>query len=253
LPSRRGVEVWMADATSGRTLARQLVVDEQPQGPDQTLVALQTAEILRTGLFPQTPNPPPPLPPSTPHIENPKVVAHTSPRSSETGVQAGLGGLYSSGGTGTALQAWLSVERRWRHGFGVALDLSLPVVRGSVSGPEGSANVAAYTAGLELFAIFPPRESHWFITTGLGGGVVDVRAVGSGKGALDGTTSSTLVGHGYARVEVAWHPATWALVAVSGLAGTTFESVTIRFAGNQAGSWGGVLLASFLHAGITWE
>src|SRR5262245_61545358 len=40
LPSRKGVEVWMADATSGRSLLRQVVVDESPSGPDQDLIAL---------------------------------------------------------------------------------------------------------------------------------------------------------------------------------------------------------------------
>src|SRR4051812_17904384 len=43
LPSRTGVEVWMADATSGRSLLRQVVVDESPGGPDRDLIALQTA------------------------------------------------------------------------------------------------------------------------------------------------------------------------------------------------------------------
>jgi hypothetical protein len=37
------------------------------------------------------------------------------------------------------------------------------------------------------------------------------------------------------------------------VAGTTFQSVTIRFAGNQAGSWGSVLLAGFLSFGAEWE
>ena len=53
LPSRRGVEVWMADETSGRSLIRQVVVDETPRGPNENLIALQTAELLRTGLFPR--------------------------------------------------------------------------------------------------------------------------------------------------------------------------------------------------------
>ena len=45
LPSRNGVEVWMADAASGRSLLRQVIVDETPRGPNQDVVALQTAEL----------------------------------------------------------------------------------------------------------------------------------------------------------------------------------------------------------------
>ena len=51
LPARNGVEVWMADETSGRSLLRQIIVDESPDGPDRDLIALQTAELLRTSLL----------------------------------------------------------------------------------------------------------------------------------------------------------------------------------------------------------
>src|SRR4051812_49199516 len=70
LPSRRGVEVWMADVTSGRSLLRQVVVDESAGGPDHDLIALQTAELLRTSLLgessePEHAEPAPALPPGT--------------------------------------------------------------------------------------------------------------------------------------------------------------------------------------------
>jgi hypothetical protein len=244
----------MADATSGRTLSRQLVVDEREQGPDQSLIALQTAEILRTGLFAPASPPPAPAPaPLPPPPEPQEVIVHAPPPGSRTGVQAGLGPLFSSGGSGTAMHAWLSVENRWRRGLGIALDLSLPLLSGSISGVEGSAEVSAYLTGLEVFAVLPPGDSRWFMTAGLGGGAALVRAIGSRKGALVASTSQAVVAHGYARLTGGWKPAGWATLAISGLAGSTFESVTIRFAGNHAGSWGGIVLASFAHLGIDWD
>jgi hypothetical protein len=51
LSNGTGVEVWMADATSGRSLLRQVIVDERPGGPDHALIALQTSELLRTSLL----------------------------------------------------------------------------------------------------------------------------------------------------------------------------------------------------------
>ncbi len=65
LPSGRGVEVWMADETSGRSLLRQVIVDESETRPNENLIALQTAELLRTSLQlepPWTAAPPPPDP-----------------------------------------------------------------------------------------------------------------------------------------------------------------------------------------------
>ena len=51
LATRKGVEVWMANQPTGRSLLRQLIVDESPTGPNLGLVALQTAELLRTSLL----------------------------------------------------------------------------------------------------------------------------------------------------------------------------------------------------------
>jgi hypothetical protein len=245
LPSRKGVELWMADVTTGRTLARQLIVDEQAQGPDHTLIALQTAEILRTSLFPQPKKPPPPPPP-------PVVVEVVRP-GPKASVEAGLGTLYSPGGAGAAFQTWLSVKKRWRSGFGVALDGSVPILRGSVSGIEGSAKVGGYLLCAGLFASFPTRESRWFLTTGISGGIIDVRANGEATWPLQPASSSVVTGAGYARVEAGWKPSSWSKLGFAGLAGTTFEHVTIRFAGNQAGTWGGIIFATFLQFGVEWE
>ena len=57
IASRKGVEVWMANQPTGRSLMRQLVVDERPV-PNEGLVALQTAELLRTTLLSRSDVPP---------------------------------------------------------------------------------------------------------------------------------------------------------------------------------------------------
>ena len=252
LPSRKGVEVWMADVTTGRTLARQLVVDERPEGPDQSVVALQTAEILRTGLFPQPLKSPPPPPPPPP--PEPPVVIVEAPRTgAQASVQLGLGALYSPGGAGTALQGWLTLEQRWRRGFGVAMDASGPVRPATLTGPEGSSDVGALSAGLRLFARLPAGDSRWFLTAGVGGGVLNLRTQGHASLPLNAVSRSVVVGHGYARVDTGWKPAPWAKLGLSLLAGSIFKEVTFRFADNQAGTWGSVLLASFLQLGVEWD
>jgi hypothetical protein len=250
LPSHKGVELWMADVTTGRTLTRQLVVDERPEGPDATLVALQTAEILRTGLFPKTNHvEPPPAPALVVPIKAPASPTQTG----ETGVRAGIGGLYSPGGVDTALQAWLSLQRQWRHALGVALTLSGPIVRGSISGPEGRSLVGAYLAGVELCSSFPPHDSRWLLSGGLGGGIAYLHTQGRSSQPLVQASSGAVAGIGYARVELGLKLSTWARLGLAGTVGTTFTSVKIRFAGNQAGTWGSLLLASLVQLGIDWE
>lgn len=250
LPSRKGVEVWMADVTTGRALARQLVVDERPEGPDQGLIALQTAEILRTGLFPKPEQPPPPPPPIV-------IVAPSPPEpTSSSTVATGVGALWSHGGAGTALQALLSLGKTWRHGLGIALDLSFPLRRADLSGPEGTAQVAAMMAGLAVFASFPTRPAHWSLTAGVGAGALNLRIDGRQSASypmLRTSTASAVTGIAYARIEAAWKPSRWAKLGLAGMAGSSFSEVTIRFAGNPAGTWGKVVLGAILVFGVEWE
>jgi len=249
LPSRKGVEVWMADATTGRTLTRQLVVDERTGGPDHTLVALQTAELLRTGLFPKANKPAAPAAmPATPV----QVLPALPPRTGEWRLRNGLGGLYSRGGVDTAMQDWLTIQRWWRHDLGVALSASLPIFRGSISGPEGHSLVSPYLGTLELCTSFLQEDSRWLLTGGLGAGLVMLRTEGRSAQPLQQGSASATSGIGYVRVELALKLSKWVNLGITSAAGTTILPVTIRFAGNQAGTWGSLILASFLQLGVDW-
>jgi hypothetical protein len=253
LPSRKGVELWMADVTTGRTLARQLIVDERPEGPDQTLVALQTAEILRTGLFPRTNHVEPPAAPVVPPPAA-SVTDRASPtQTGDTRARAGIGGLYSRGGVDASLQASLSLQRYWWRTLGVALTLSAPIVRGSISGPEGRALVGAYLAGVELCSGLPQHDSRWLLTGGLGAGIAYLRTEGRSNQPLVPVSSGAVSAVGYARVELGLKLSHRARLGLAGTAGTTFSSVKIRFAGSQAGTWGSLLLAAFAQFGVDWE
>jgi hypothetical protein len=252
LPSRKGVEVWMADETSGRSLLRQLIVDERPGGPDQGLIALQTAELLRTSLFPKQPNPPgQPAAPATPPAA-PSASPAAPSRESETGVQAGLGTLYSPGGAGPAMQGWLSLHQFWSPRLGLALNLAFPLVGASVSGPEGSSRIGTYLAGLEFLARCHPRHSY-YANAGIAASLAWMVSRNQDvKGPLQGTASSALVGAAYLRASAGWSGSFYK-VGLLGLAGGTFERVAIHFAGNDAAHWGWPFVAAFLTAEIDWH
>ena len=239
----------MADATTGRTLTRQLVVDERPDGPDQTLVALQTAEILRTGLFPKEDKPAPS--PATPG-ETVAAAPVLPPRADEWRIRNGIGGLYSLGGVDTTMQDWLMLQRWWRHDLGVSFSFSLPILRGSISGPEGRSLVGAYLGAVELCTSFLADDSLWRLTGGLGGGMVYLRTTGQSTPPLEHGTAGAFTGIGYARVDLAWKLSKWANLGITGATGTTLVPVKIRFAGNQAGTWGSLLLTMLLQIGVDW-
>ena len=126
-----GVEVWMADETSGRSLLRQVIVDETEGGPNQDVVALQTAELLRTGLFPK---PPPAEASPAPAAPAPVIVSVAPPRSvGEKGVTAGVGLLYSAGGASPAWQASILARAPLGHPLRDGPRVSAPFRRGTMS------------------------------------------------------------------------------------------------------------------------
>jgi hypothetical protein len=263
LPARNGVEIWMADETSGRSLLRQVVIDERPEGPDQNLIALQTAELLRTSLLdkpaemsPKTAPaiPPPPAEiPTVPIVGPPTISAPavTTPVAN-MGAQAGLGALLSPGGTGPELQLWLSLYRLFGRRVGLALDLSLPVVRSTLDGPEGTARMGCTMAGLALLVRLHSAPSAWFLTSGLGAGALRVTADGEARPTLTSFSTHVLTGAGYARVEGGYAPVDWLRLGGQVLGGVAFDRVHLRFAGNDAGSWGRPFAVAAIFAEAAW-
>jgi hypothetical protein len=253
LPSRNGVEVWMADATSGRSLLRQVIVDETPGGPNQDVVALQTAELLRTGLFPETP------PGETHSVPSPPVIIQSAPAGSdnESALRTGVELLYGAGGASPAWQVWLSFEHLWSRRFGIAFDLSAPFRRGTMSGPEGTADVGAIVVGVEMLARFMSERGRLFLISGLGAGSAALLTKGhpspEGSTQVESNTSVAYTGVGYARITLGWKLSTWLGLGMSGLAGTTVARVRVRFGGNDAGNWGVPLLGAALFAQVHWH
>jgi len=253
LPSRNGVEVWMADETSGRSLLRQVIVDETPGGPNQDVVALQTAELLRTGLFPETP------PAATRAVPSPPVIIQSAPARSdhENALKTGVALLYGAGGASQAWQVWFSFEHLWSRRLGIAFDVSAPFRRGTMSGPEGKADVGPIVVGVEMLARFVSSRGRVFLTAGLGAGSVALLTKGhpspEGSSQLESNSSTAYTGLGYGRITLGWKLSTWLALGMSGLAGTTVARVRIRFGGNDAGDWGVPLLGAALFTRVDWH
>jgi hypothetical protein len=253
LPSGKGVEVWMADATTGRSLMRQLVIDESPGGPDQSVIALQTAELLRTSLFPPRDATVPvlALPPSPPIAAI--AVAPPTPGIAANALLAGVGLLYSRGGVSPALQAWLSYQHLWSRHLGIALDFSAPLARGVISRPQGSADVGALVAGGGVLARLTSNHRHMAITASLGGAVASVLVKGRPIPGLVGGSTSAYTGLVYLHVHGCWNPVPWLGLGAAAIVGTTTSRVRIQFADRDVGEWGTPLAAAVLYAELDWE
>jgi hypothetical protein len=265
LPTGQGVEVWMADATSGRSLLRQLIVDESAEGPNEGLVALQTAELLRTSLLSQPREPAPaavaPPSPSTTTAASSAGAADSSvtihaggPETEpETGVDASFGVLFSPGAGDAALQVWLSLHRTLTPRLAVAVDASGPLRPATQSGPEGSARVGAYLVGAVLLARLTALDSALYAAAGGGLAVVRVGAEGQAAPPLVATSASGVTGAVYLRADAGVQARPWLRLGARAVAGAAVPSLTLRFAGNDAGAWGRPFIAAFAVAQLCWR
>jgi hypothetical protein len=259
VPSRKGVEVWMADETSGRSLLRQLVVDESPGGPNQSLIALQTAELLRTSLLsrpgaPTAPGAPKSTAPTVPAGETtPTLVAGPEVAAEPLlGLDAALGVLFAPRGGSAALQAWLSVQHSIAPRWLLALDLSAPLRAASLSGPEGSARVGAYLAGLTLAGRVSRVGSPLLAIAGLGLGVLDLRADGQTTAPLQATHASSVTGTIFARADASLEVVRWLRLGLRAVAGVTTSAIQLDFAGNDAGTWGQPFVGGLGLVDLSW-
>lgn len=253
LPARNGVEVWMADATSGRSLLRQLIVDESPGGPNHSVIALQTAELLRTSLLFDHAEPPPPPPPepAKPRDARPRAPAPAERPRSGAGGGVGLGALYSPGGAGTALQLWLAAHYPLNGWLSLGLDVALPLGRGTIEGPEGSALVGAQLATVDARVRFRPRGP-WFAGVSVAAGVLRLTTEGEAVAPLEATDASGVTGVVFARLDAGLSVAPWLRVGARGDVGLGIPRVELSFAGNRAGTFGLPVLGARGFVEIPW-
>ncbi|HET9958057.1 MAG TPA: hypothetical protein VFQ61_26355 [Polyangiaceae bacterium] len=268
LPSRQGVEVWMADRTSGRSLLRQVIVDENPSGPNQSVIALQTAELLRTSLLEQQAAPPassaghgpPPTPPTPPEASFPPTkdepatpvsAAGTPPPSA--GLQAALGALYSPGGSTPALQLWLSLQRSFSQNVALAIDLSAPLLNASRTLPEGTTRIGTYVAGIAFLLQTRSQSGRFFANGGAGLGAMRLAVAGETSAPLVSRSVGVTSVAGYIRSDVGAELAPWLRLGARAIAGATPEKLEITVAGNEGGSWGRFYAGAFFLAEVPWR
>jgi hypothetical protein len=251
LPTRTGVEVWMADATSGRSLLRQVVIDENPDGPDLELIALQTAELLRTSLLGE--KAPREAEPHIGAVQTTAPAEQSEPAAGDkkTAVQLWCGALHGLGGVSTTLALGLSLQHFFGERWGVGLDVGLPLLPGTVKAVEGSARLATYFAGALALIRFRPHAGRFFATLGVGAASLMVRYSGKANEPLQAQAGTRFAGAAYLRGDLGIVTNRWLRFGVRALVGASFPRVSVTFAGNHTANFGPALLAGFGFAEVS--
>jgi hypothetical protein len=235
---------------------RQLVVDERPGAPSEGLVALQTAELLRTTLLSRSEVPAAALsapPRGTPPGAVPAIVAPPpSPALPPSiSLQAAAGVLFSPG-VDPAMQVWITVSHVIARPLGVALDASGPLSSGTISGPEGSANVRSWLAGATIFVRHDPPDGRLYAIAAAGAAVIRLNAQATANAPLLATSAGTTAGAMYLRADGGVQVAPRLRLGLRAVAGAVPGGVPVRFAGNQAAVWGRPFLAALALVDLSW-
>ena len=138
-PSTRGVEVWVADRMTGKTIMRDMPADNEQTDLDEgyRLLAIQTVELLRASLLEIQLAQRPIAPVSVP----PEIETRVNERQKFFDLGIGLGTIWAPGELSPSLQIdVLAAVRPWMHWqFGVLA--SFPVLSTELSGEGGVAQI----------------------------------------------------------------------------------------------------------------
>jgi hypothetical protein len=166
VPARGGVEVWIADRVTGKTLLRELVV--APGAAPDDVVALQAVELLRASLaelrfFPKPHGDVEPTPAVTriapvlpPEREGRRFVLELGPA------------IAVSPSLGASGHAMVGIRFRPTRLLGIDLWSVLPVVSASIRESEGSADVSPTLVGADVAVWLLEPSAAWQVA-GAGG------------------------------------------------------------------------------------
>ena len=90
------------------------------------------------------------------------------------------------------------------------------------------------------------------VCAGYAPGARRIRVDGEAAPTLTSDSTSVLTGAGTLRVEGGYAPTDWLHLGAHVLGGVAFDRVHLRFAGNDAGSWGRAFAAAAIFAEVTW-
>ena len=250
VPSQEGVEVWIVDRVTGKTVLRNISLDPHADSPE-AIVAVRTAELLRASLLETTlshpargevePSPevlelvPTPAPAPASPRRPPSAVPPppSAPSSDPADAYVGLGASLAASPGGVPPSGHLFVGYRHHLGslFRVSALALLPTFAPRVEARGGAATFAVglIGAGLEVGS---PRDQRWQPWAGAGLGATWARLDGSG--AAENAVSFAP----YGRAGVGFAAARGWVLHLSALGGMTEPYPVVRQGPREVARWG---------------
>ncbi|WP_433932792.1 hypothetical protein AB3662_01375 [Sorangium cellulosum] len=262
VPSGRGVEVWIADRVTGKTVLREMADGVGDAGaPDRdAALALRVVELLRASLLEAAL--PAPLPgelPATPEIREklrvpaPTALADAPPPPPSPALRVALapGALLSPGGLGAAVSLDLGVAVMPSEHVGVVAFAAIPLTGARLERPQFSVDLSVQLTGAGVR--FTTRADRWAPSADVGLAVVSLQSsdvvVRSGFG--DGDSSAMTVAP-FARLGLAFAVTPGFRLRADVLASVVVEGASIQIAEHDIATWGRPIMLSSAGIDLGW-
>lgn len=249
VPEKGGVEVWIADPKSGKTLFRELVI--RPGETFDDVAALKAVELLRASLAElglslkhrEDTRPSQTIPPVQPLPRKPIEPARFF-------LELGPALAVSPGGVGPTGHAFVGLRWRTRTTFGLDAFSALPVAGATVSEAEGSAAVSPWIFGLDGAVWFFDPAAHWQVSAAGGFAIAHLAIEGDPVPPLLGQSDAMTVALPFARLSVERSLGARFRVGFQGFVGIAAPRPSIQFDGREVAEWGRPLVLSTVSLGI---
>jgi hypothetical protein len=256
VPSERGVEVWIADRVTGKTVLRDLANDRGTPDVEDAL-ALRVVELLRASLLEiALPVPSRGEVPATPEIVEkmsvslPKAVEVAAPPRWRLSLAPGL--LLSPGGFGGSASLALGLDWMPSDHVGVFALAAIPLTGAHIARPQGSADLTILLAGGGVRFLPASATSAWIPSIDLGLAAVSLRSAGTANPGFVASSPSAVTAAPFARLGLAFAPLPRLRLRADVLAGLATPGITVQFAQHEIATWGAPLVLSTVGVDFGW-
>lgn len=238
VPAGNGIEVWVADRVTGKTLLREIVVGPGDAADD--VAAIQAVELLRAslaelGLSPKQHGDVPP----SPAVERiAPVTPDTRRNEHHLSIQVGPAMVVSPGGFGVAGNGFIGVRFRANRTLGVDAWTLLPILSARTEQPEGSATLSPFLGGLDAALWFIEPGKHWQLSMAGGIGVVRLGIEGQAAPPRAGKSDPLVLALPFARISLSGALSARLALGLEGFVGVAMPEPVVRFDGRPVADWG---------------
>jgi hypothetical protein len=262
--SKKGVEVWVADRVTGKTVLREVVVPESGSRGTSGTIALRAVELLRASLMEVEGSEPPPgevpVSPTVRAAAAPRApradAAQPKPQQRRTfAAQLGPAVAVANGGLGPTVHTLL--DFRWMPSRWLGLDVCgvAPTVPGTLEGPEGKSIVTLGVLGVGAHLSLAPLlgdDARWMPTAGLGLALTWLHLEGVANAPFQGQQDDIFTSAPYLRLGIGYAVFEQLAIVADVIGGVTVPRPVIRFAGREAGAWGPAFGVGSIGAELSW-